>query len=79
MPKTVTLRIDDDEYKTFKKLAEVENRTLSNFIETATLKYIRESELVDQYEMNEIKTNTHLNQSIKRGLRDAAQKKGKFV
>ena len=79
MPKTVTLRIDDDKYKTFKKFAEVENRTLSNFIETATLKYIRESELVDQYEMNEIKTNTQLNQSIKRGLRDAAQKKGKFV
>ena len=79
MPKTITLRIDENEYKTFKKFAEVETRPLSNFIKTATLKYIRESELVDQYEMNEIKSNTQLNQSIKRGFRDAAQKKGKFV
>ena len=79
MAKTVTLRIDDDEYKTFKKCAEIENRTLSNFIETATLKYIRENELVDEFEMEEIRTNTQLNQSIKRGLRDAAKRKGRFV
>ena len=79
MPKTVTLRIDDNEYRTFKKFAEVENRTLSNFIETATLKYIQENELVDEYEMDEIRTNTQLNQSLKRGLRDAAKRKGRFV
>ena len=79
MPKTVTLRIDDNEYRTFKKFAEVENRTLSNFIETATLKYIQENELVDEYEMDEIRSNTQLNQSLKRGLRDAAKRKGRFV
>ena len=79
MPKTVTLRIDDTEYKTFKKFAEAENRTLSNFIETATLKYIQENELVDEFEMNEIISNVHLNQSLKRGLQDAAKRKGRFV
>lgn len=79
MPKTVTLRIDDNEYETFKKFAEVENRTLSNFIETATLKYIQENELVDEFEMNEIISNVHLNQSLKRGLQDAAKRKGRFV
>ena len=79
MPKTVTLRIDDNEYRTFKKFADVENRTLSNFIETATLKYIQENELVDEYEMDEIRSNTQLNQSLKRGLRDAAKRKGRFV
>ena len=79
MPKTVTLRIDDNEYKTFKKYADVENRTLSNFIETATLKYIQENELVDEFEMEEIIHNSELNHSIKRGLQDAAKRKGRFV
>lgn len=79
MPKTVTLRIDDNEYETFKKFAEVENRTLSNFIETATLKYIQENELADQFEMKEIINNVQLNQSLKRGLQDAAKRKGRFV
>ena len=79
MPKTVTLRIEDSEYDTFKKYAEVENRTLSNFIETATLKYIQENELVDEFEMNEIINNIQLNQSLKRGLQDAAKRKGRFV
>ncbi|MBN1576173.1 MAG: hypothetical protein JW913_06470 [Chitinispirillaceae bacterium] len=79
MPKTVTLRIDDNEYRTFKKIADVENRTLSNFIETATLKYIQENELVDEFEMDEIIHNAQLNQSIKRGLQDAAKRKGRFV
>ena len=79
MPKTVTLRINDNEYNTFKKLADFENRTLSNFIETATLKYIQENELVDEFEMDEILHNSQLNQSIKRGLQDAAKRKGNFV
>ena len=78
MPKTVTLRIDDNEYETFKKFADVENRTLSNFIETATLKYIQENELVDEFEMKKIINNIQLNQSLKRGLQDAAKRKGRF-
>ncbi len=79
MPKTVTLRIDDNEYRTFKKIAANENRTLSNFIETATLKYIQGNELVDEFEMDEIIHNTQLNKSIKRGLQDASKRKGRFV
>ena len=79
MAKTVTLRIDDSEYQTFKKFADVENRTLSNFIETATLRYIQENELVDEFEMNEIIGNPQLNQSLKRGIQDAAKRKGRFV
>ena len=40
MAKTVTLRIDDDLLKRIKSHAKDENRSLSNFIETATLKYM---------------------------------------
>ncbi|MBN1984209.1 MAG: hypothetical protein JW795_21955 [Chitinivibrionales bacterium] len=42
MKKTVALRLDDSLYTVFKKAALKENRSLANFIETATLSYIEE-------------------------------------
>ena len=52
MPKTVTLRINDDLLDKLKHHAEMENRSISNFIETATLRYIEQTELVDEFEMS---------------------------
>ena len=43
MPKTVTLRIDDKLLDRLKHHANMENRSISNFIETATLRYIEET------------------------------------
>ena len=71
MSKTVTLRLDDKVYKRFRGLAEHDNRPLSNFIETAVLRFIEEHEYVDEFEMAEIRNNSSLNRSIKSGLRDA--------
>ncbi|PKL47132.1 MAG: CopG family transcriptional regulator [Candidatus Riflebacteria bacterium HGW-Riflebacteria-2] len=79
MPKTVTLRLKDDIYELFNKLAGQENRPLSNFIETAVLRFIQETEFVDEFEMNEIKCNKPLNQSLKRAHVNAKSKKGRFV
>ena len=79
MSKTVTLRLNDNIYEMFKKLAEGDNRTLSNFIETSVLRFIENNGYIDEYEMAEIHTNKYLNQSIKRGLQDAKLKKGRFV
>lgn len=79
MSKTVTLRLKEKIYSKVKKMAENDNRTLSNFIETSVLCFIEENEFVDEYEMEEISKNKSLNQSIKRGLRDAKLKKGQFV
>ncbi len=79
MSKTVTLRLDEEVHKKFKHLAELDNRPLSNFIETAALRYAEEQEYADEFEMMEIKNNTDLNRSIKRGLRDARAKRGRFV
>ena len=79
MSKTVTLRIENTLYKKLKEHAEIENRTLSNFIETAALKYIEQIELVDEYEMKEIISNADLLERLKRGSSDAINKKGKFV
>jgi len=79
MSKTVTLRLDDKVYKRFRGLAEHDNRPLSNFIETAVLRFIEEHEYVDEFEMAEIKNNSSLNRSIKSGIRDAKAKRGRFA
>ena len=79
MSRTVTLRLDDEVYKRFRGLAEHDNRSLSNFIETAALRFIEEHEYVDEFEMAEIKDNAALNRSLKSGLRDAKAKRGRFV
>ena len=79
MSKTVTLRLSDDIYRLFRQSAESDNRPLSNFIETATIRYIEESELADESEMAEIRGNAPLNRRIRRGHSDARSKRGRFV
>jgi predicted transcriptional regulator len=79
MAKTITIRLDESIYDIFRKLAEEENRTLSNFIETAALRYIQETEYVDEYEMEEIRRNRSLNRSIRRGLTDVKHQRGRFA
>jgi predicted transcriptional regulator len=76
---TVTLRLPENHYRLFRKMAEDENRSLSNFIETATIRHIEESEYADRFEMEEIKRNKELDSSIKKGHADATLKKGRFV
>ena len=79
MSKTVTLRLDDKVYTLLRDMAENDNRPLSNFIETAALRFIEEHGYVDEFEMLEIKNNTSLNRSIKSGLRDAKAGRGRFA
>jgi len=43
IPKTVTLRLDNDIYEIIKKHAQADNRSLSNYIKIATLKFIEET------------------------------------
>jgi len=79
MAKTVTLRLDEKSYEVIKQHAQADNRPLSNFIETATLKYIEEIDYVDDYEMENILNDKELLKSLKIGSYDAANKKGRFV
>ena len=79
MSKTVTLRLNDEVYNRFKSLAKDDNRPLSNFIETAALRFIEEHEYADEFEMRDIDSNAGLNKSLKQGLRDAKAQRGKFV
>ena len=79
MSRTITLRLKDSVYNLLHRLAQQDNRTLSNFIETSTLRYIEEHRYADEYEMMEIRNNQELNKSLKRGMKDVKLKKGRFV
>ncbi|MBK6772989.1 MAG: CopG family transcriptional regulator [Ignavibacteria bacterium] len=79
MSKTITLKLDDESYRILSAMAQSDNRPLSNFIENAAIKYIERANLADEFEMLEIKNNTDLNKSLKRGVADAKAKNGRFV
>lgn len=79
MHKTVTLRLKEDVYKIFSETAKAENRSLSNFIETAALQNIREHQFVDDVELAEIMSNADLLNRLKEGSKEAKQLKGRFV
>jgi predicted transcriptional regulator len=79
MSKTVTLRLDESVYRAFRTMADRDNRPLSNFIETAALRYLEEHELVDEFEMAEIHGNRELDRSLKKGVADARKKRGQLV
>lgn len=79
MSKTVTLRLGEPVYRLFRSIAERENRPISNFIETAVLRFVEEHEVVDEFEMAEIRGNRELNRSLKRAVSDAKHRRGSFV
>ena len=79
MSKTVTLRLGENIYDMFRLMAERENRPMSNFIETAVLRYLQEHEFADDFEMTEISGNASLLASLKKGHADAKAQRGRFV
>jgi uncharacterized protein (DUF1778 family) len=76
MGKTITLRIDDDTYDIFKTAAQAQRRTISNFIEYATLSYVTEEAFVDDHEMAAILKDKELVSSLRKAKVDI--KKGKY-
>jgi len=75
----VTIRLDDERYELFKKFAEMDNRAISNFIETATARYIEEIKYVDEFEMTEINSNEELQKSLKRGRTDVKENRRRRI
>jgi uncharacterized protein (DUF1778 family) len=79
MPKTLTVRIDEAAYKIIEEAAAAENRSVSNFIETAALQRAAEEIFVSDQEMDEIHADKGLVKRLKQGHRDAAARRGRFV
>ena len=73
MAKTITLRIDENIYNTFKRAADGDKRTISNYIEYATINYIFNNNVVEDDEMKE---TMFFEKDLKKGLEDI--KKGRY-
>ena len=70
MAKTVTVRVDDTTYKRIKSAADSERRTISNFIEYATMAYVESSTFVDDQEMKDIASDKVLLKNLKKSMDD---------
>jgi predicted transcriptional regulator len=70
MGKTITVRIDDATYQKIKTAAESEKRTISNFMEYATMAYLENSSFISDEEMNEIFENHELMNRLQESIQD---------
>ena len=76
MAKTVTVRVDDTTYKRIKSAADSERRTISNFIEYATMAYVESSTFVDDQEMKDVVGDKVLLKNLKKSMDDV--KRGNY-
>ena len=76
MVRTITVRIDDSTYDIFKLAADGQKRTISNYLEYATLNYTMNETIVDDIEMNEILKSE---EDIKKGLSDISAGRYRIV
>ena len=79
MSKSVTIHLDDAAYRKFNEVASEENRSISNLIETLALRKLEEELFTDTFETAEIMSNKALIRRLKKGHRQAVQKKGLLV
>jgi len=70
------VRLDENVYEIFKKAADGQKRTISNYIEYATLNYTVNETVVDDTEMNEI---LGFEDQINKGLSDIAAGRYKII
>ena len=79
MARTLTVRMDDATYRLVADAAAADNRSVSNFIETAAREKAAADIFVPDEEMAEIRSNADLVKRLKRGRREAAARRGRFV
>ncbi len=79
MGKTITVRVDDTTYNKIKNAADSERRTISNFIEYATLSYVENNCFVADEEMKDIIEDSELINSLKQSIEDIKEGKYRIV
>ncbi len=67
MAKTVSMRLDDTTYNLIINAATWERRSISNFIEYATMAYLAEESFIADDEMDEILSDKDLLLNLKKG------------
>jgi len=76
MAKTITVRLEETTYDIFKKAAEGQKRTISNYLEYAALNFTVNESIVDDEEMKEILT---FEKDLKKGLKDISEGRYKVI
>jgi len=71
------MRVDDDTYQLIKAAADGERRSISNFIEYATISFLTEESFVNDDEMDEILKDETLLKNLKQGRKEI--KEGKYT
>jgi predicted CopG family antitoxin len=79
MHKTITVRINDDVYEMFKKAAHGSRRTISNFLEYATLSFLSQDTYVSDHEMKEILKDNELIENLRQGEKEIKSRRFKIV
>lgn len=74
-----TISLQDEILEKIKIIAERDNRSAPNLIETILIEYINEGFFVDDIEMDEIKRDKTLKQDIQKSLTDYKKSRGRFV
>jgi uncharacterized protein (DUF1778 family) len=74
MAKTITIRLDDETYNIIRSAAEGQMRSISNFIEHATLSYLTEEAFVSEAEMDQLLSDRELVETLKLAQREIAAK-----
>jgi uncharacterized protein (DUF1778 family) len=74
--KTITIQVDETVYNLLKKAADGERRTISNFMENASLSYLTNEIYVSDNEMDQILNEPSLVKGLKKGIDEV--KKGKY-
>ena len=74
--KTITIRVDETVYNLLKKAADGERRTISNFMENASLSYLINEIYVSDDEKDQILNEPSLVKGLKKGIDEV--KKGKY-
>ena len=79
MIRTVTLRLEQDEYDELRAAAAAARRSLPSFIASAALERVRDARFVDDGEMAEILNDDALVRRLRTGSRQAGRRRGDFV
>jgi predicted CopG family antitoxin len=79
MGKNITLALPEETYRKFVIGAKRDHRSVSNFITTLALRKLEEEIFVDPSEMAEIERDKNLVQELNNGLKQAKERKGRFV
>ena len=79
MAKTVTIRLDEETYQMIRNAAEGQMRSISNFIEFATISYLTEEAFVSDDEMGEILSDSDLLSTLRKTRTEVSNKRYKLV